>query len=449
MSKYLFQILRGVLRAPANEEGAGGGAAVPPSQDEPAEEVSVTPTSEQAEDMIARRLAENTELSEEDEGAPTGEEAASSEDQPKQTDAQDDALPVAEEQREAFEAMSAEGQQAVRDIMAELADRAEDDVLALTDAQKKALDELSDEDRAAVEDMLDPYLGAREEAEEGEDEDPEKSDFKNLPKWAKKEISDHRKRSREAQSKVAEAEEQVATANKSLKAVQAELDEVRAKRIVPAPTAQNPLSAVEDIDAYEEDIFRLQVWLERHPEGGEYTHPGADQPTTYTDEQIPELKALVQKDLLRNIPRRREYIAAEQKFEGQTRQAFPQLDKEGHWLAKDVNMLYGKLPEVKRYPAHRGALVRQAVGGKLIELFGPKAVEQLDKWIEQAAQGKANPKGKGGRPDLSVSTKPKVRKPLPIVRGSKPRPAPRRSVQSAMEKGGSLEEAEALLAERL
>lgn len=220
-----------------------------------------------------------------------------------------------------------------------------------------------------------------------------------------------------AEQRAAELSERLPTLEQARDELQGSLDELRADRAVPAPTARNPLAAVTalaDLDSAEEALWGMRTQLMSDPTNVQVDDGQGGQ--RYLEEgEAARRIAFIDERLQRFLPRQRELL---QQQEGK-RQAlvdeFPDYAKRGSELQRGVARAIAANPELKANANYHRTALAQAIGERMLQVHGKQAWAQATTKVAPAAK-------------VSQSVKAKNEpKPPPPVRTQA---APRRAAQT-------------------
>lgn len=332
------------------------------------------------------------------------------------------------------------------------------DALLADNAAEAEADESSEADEAEdldgdEEPEDEPEAEAEAADEEPEDEpETEAADVEpDNPLYRLKSIpKEHRKVAREiaqelaarertntqrVQSELAQARDEGRGAQEQLAAREAELQQVRAEKVVAPVTEDNRLAWVQnlqELNSLEREAQEFDDWLDLHlprlqgedPETGEPRR--AHCPFTGTElnlEQAQNRKLAVKHDL-RAVNGRRLYFEQEAASRRQLETAVPAMrDGKSEW-SRAVHDLVAQFPELKRMPNWRTVALAHAIGNKLI-VAAKGDSDRLFSQLDQALKGAAGPaagNGKSAPKPAPADTKPKFprkprARPVPAVRG--------------------------------
>lgn len=324
---------------------------------------------------------------------------------------------------EATEDVAAEGDQGApeRELSLEeiLGGLDEDPIDAVEEATEEAEAEESADEAEEGEETEET-----EEETEAEEGEPTEAKAKGLYRDLKK----TRQRAQEAEAKLSELQAQVA----QVPQLQAALSQLQAAKVVPAPTAQDPLATVQTAEALQEvEAFAQQLkdWIDDNPEGGPCPlFPGRDgQPTEVDEVGLKNLRAKVRADL-RAIPQRRDYLQRKAQTEAMLVKEMPELSDPNHEINLRVNQILASTPELKRLPEHRlgaffyeiGRRVTGATGADVLRFVSE--LQNKPKPSKQAGAQQAPVKRVPVKPGEPVSPKrpPSLRRPA-VVSGNQTR----------------------------
>lgn len=261
---------------------------------------------------------------------------------------------------------------------------------------------------------------SEEEAEEETEEEEEPADLRKLkldPKTRAavqrviaREIGKARGRYKEAEAKVTELTTTVEAAKQEKQEYESLVTELKAAKVVPAPTRQDPLVAHDSLDSLqrlEETSRAFKRWATLHPNGGpcEMIKGNDGQPEHLSAEQVAQLRANVDDDLDVHIPRRRMFLQEDRKYTEQCTALFPQLREKTHELTIATNDILANAPEFKRFPGARMGAVYYELGRRLVEKHQGKA------W--DVATGKFQPSAPAAK--KRVPPRPVKTGPVPVA----------------------------------
>lgn len=254
-----------------------------------------------------------------------------------------------------------------------------------------------------------------EEDDEEEEEDSESDSEEASPKLVK-EVKKLRKRAQEAEAQRGE----LTTENQALKDQVAHL---QAAKVVPTPTAQDPLADVQDVATLTQVREAHQAtldWIEDNAdairdlgEGETLEFPFYQQdgkPVGVSKAQIDRIKQTARSEL-RAVPGREAWLKDRTTYTTALEASFPDLKKAGSQLRKEVDAVFAANPELKRFSRSENIAMAQVIGQGLIQKLGPKAWDYVINLEKPTAKKAAKPKasrvpGVGGqRPTAGAKTK--------------------------------------------
>lgn len=280
---------------------------------------------------------------------------------------------------------------------------------------------------------------AEEEAEEESEDSEDVPDLKKLDpktrevvtKILSREMGKVRAKKREAEAKAAELETSLASVRQEAETIKARAVELEAAKVVPMPTATDPLSqftTAEALTRLENDNRAFRRWATQNPDGGTCPLMRDDdgKPVELNAHQVRNLIANVDDDLDVNIPRRRAYLAENAKYDEQVNTLFPQLKEPHHELSLAVNDVLKNAPELKRFPGARMGAVYYELGRRLVEQHQGKAWEVATRKPAPATPAASK----------RIPVKPERFKPGPVPAAQ----SPARVNKSAPVRNGSLQD---------
>jgi len=330
-------------------------------------------------------------------------------------------------ERIASQEASSTTEEEVEDSSVATADEEEDD------GQPDPGDEPEEQQEQETDEESETETETDEQAEDEEakdDEDPEEDpdiDLKDLDPKARKaaqkviqrEIGKIRSKKQAAEARAAELESKVNGYESETTELKAALSNLEAAKVVPKPTAQDPLSQYtshESLERLEQDERAFSRWVTLNPDGGPCPFVLGDdkKPVELTREQVLSMKATLDEDLAVHIPRRRAFIEADAKYDANTVELFPQLKDKTHALTVAVNDILRNAPEFKRFPGARMGAVYYELGRRMVEAHKGQA------W--DLAVGKPAPAPKPAAQRIPVKGK---HRPAPVPAASSPARVPR------------------------
>ena len=293
------------------------------------------------------------------------------------------------------------------------------------------------EDDAAGDDDSDEDEEDENDSEDEEDEnaDDSKDPFSSIPKEhheaVGKLLSKAKQKERsKSERKIAELEAQAATAEK-VPDLEAQLESVKAQKVVPAPSADSPYAdvmQVEDLGNIESRLWDLKMQLTERPETYKVADAEADGGERYaTDEEVRRAQALVDVRLQRDLPRRREWLAKHTDADGLLRADLPELDDPKSELHQAVNKVLASVPGLKTAPGYRKAALSQVLGEKLLEAKGKDTWKFVQRLVDAGESGK-------GKAESGKKKTPQKKAPPAPPRSKS---APKRPVSKSPGRGGS------------
>lgn len=278
------------------------------------------------------------------------------------------------------------------------------------DAEDSDDEEETEDDPEAEDDEEESEESEEDEEEEETEEEPEE---RGLPKAAIKAIQKARKRAQAAEAELNEAKPR-------LQAMEGELVQLRAAKVVPQATPENPLAEYDDpetLAGFEQRMQDFRDWLDLNPDGGEYTWPNG-QKWEVEPEQVRNYQVQLRRDLERNIPARKEYFAKRAGVDAHLEKLYPVLKDPTHPLSVGINRALAAMPELKRNHTARADALLYTLGAELVTAFRGREGDLLQT-LERLKKGQgASDKGKGKKALRKPAPGVKA-KPVPVVRGSR------------------------------
>jgi len=216
------------------------------------------------------------------------------------------------------------------------------------------------------------------EKEEAESEPAPKPVVMSEDQWpesAKKRVAEEVAKRKDRTDKLTAAEGRVEALETELKTLRGELKS--AQRPV---TAGDPLYDVHDeasLSKAERQFEQLLEFAETHRDGAEDVLVGKDAQGNdvrqdFDEAGITKLKLISEKALRKDIPLRRQYLAAREQLDARAKEIYPQLAEDSSQWSKEAAQLLRIVPELERVPdclvwighalAGRDAMVAQLAG---------------------------------------------------------------------------------------
>lgn len=300
------------------------------------------------------------------------------------------------------------------------------------EADEADSDDSEDEDEDSEEEEE-----SEDEEEEDDDETDENDPFGSIPKEhheaVGKLLSKTKQKERaKSERRIAELEEK-ATAAERVPDLEAQLESVKAQKVVPAASADSPYADVmstEDLGGIENRLWELKTQLIQSPETYKVPDKQAEGGERYaTDEEVRRTQALVDMRLQRDLPRRREWLARHTEADGSLKGDLPEIDDPKSDLHRAVNKVLASVPGLKTTPGYRRTALMQVVGEKLMEAKGKEAWKFVNRLLDASGQEAGNKsqaaKGKKKAP-------PRKAPPAP----PRSKSAPKRPVSKSPGRGG-------------
>jgi len=221
-----------------------------------------------------------------------------------------------------------------------------------------------------------------------------------------------------AEQRATELSERLPTLEQERDELRGSLDELRAARAAPAPTARNPLAAVTslaDLDSAEEALWSMRNKLVSDPTNVQVDDDQGGKRFLQVDEAVQRI-AFIDERLNRFLPRQRELLKQQASNRTALINEFPDYAKRGTELQRSVDRVIAANPELKASADYPGTALAQAIGERMLRAHGKAA------WLY--ATGKAAPPAATVSKTVKAKTEPK---PPPPVRT---RAAPRRATQA-------------------
>lgn len=220
-----------------------------------------------------------------------------------------------------------------------------------------------------------------------------------------------------AEQRAAELSERLPTLEQERDELRGSLDELRAARAAPAPTARNPLAAVTslaDLDSAEEALWSMRTQLVSDPTNVQVDDGQGGQ--RYLEEGEAQRRiAFIDERLQRFLPRQRQLLQQQESGRTALLDEFPDYGKRGSELQRSVSRAIAANPELKASANYHRTALAQAIGEQMLRVHGKQAWAQATTKVAPAATVSKTVKAK---------TEPK---PPPPVRTQA---APRRATQT-------------------
>lgn len=269
-----------------------------------------------------------------------------------------------------------------------------------------------------------------EDGDEGDDAEEPDDGLTEIPEELQPTVGKLLKKTREKErAKVAKRLAELETvANRATEleqtraTLEGELDRVKAAKVVPSPTKQDPFADVttaEDLQSIEDRYWQARQRLVKNPDSIE-VDDGDGGKRYLSDAEVREKLAVVDEHLQRRLPQKRKWLEQHEQFDGQLVQVLPEIDDPKSEISRAVNKVITALPEVKKFPGYRTTALAQVLGNTLISEFGKDALQKL----EELRAAKA---GAGTKPNQPARKKPAaVKKPVRAPKPPQSKPAPPR-----------------------
>lgn len=295
-----------------------------------------------------------------------------------------------------------------------------------SESDEPADEESADEDEAEEDGDAEEDDEEQEEEAEDDESDEDDDDPEGLPPAAYREVKKYRKRAQAAEKELQALKAEIEPLRTSADTVKAEMETLRAQKVVPAPTAEDPMPDVTDMDklnAVASTAQAMSDWLEDNPHGGlcplitDKDGKPVNIPATIENENgetVPNpdfahIRTRVRADL-RAIPGRRQYLEEVAKTDKLLHGTFPELADPKSELSLRLNTVIGNNPELKRRSGYRLGALCYELGRRLIETKGKDALKTIESLKAEAAKPKANKPSKPKGP-VKPSAPPALRKP--------------------------------------
>jgi len=326
------------------------------------------------------------------------------------------------------ESRDEEAQSTPEDEADALEDDAEDSDDANIDDEED--DEDSEEDQSGDEDEGEEDDEEEEDSDSDEDDadDDSPPDFKSIPKEHQQMVgkliaATKQKERAKAERQIAELTEQAESASR-VPDLEAQLESVKAQKVVPAPTGDSPyadLFEAADIEAAERTLWQIKTQLIEDPDNYEINDPQADGGKRYAnDQEVRRAKALVEMRLGRDLPARKAWLARHADADSALKTDLPEIDDPKSPLHRAANKVLAAMPALKTVPGYRKTAAMQVLGQQLIEAKGKDAYSFVERLL----------KSKAGKPKPGTPAK-RANAPKPVPSRS----TPRRSVAASTAQG--------------
>lgn len=202
------------------------------------------------------------------------------------------------------------------------------------------------------------------------------------------------------EQRAAELSERLPTLERERDELQGSLDELRAARAVPAPSARNPLAAVTslaDLDSAEESLWSMRTQLVSDPTNVQVDDGQGGQ--RYLEEgEAARRVAFIDERLQRFLPRQRELLRQQESDRSATIDEFPDYGKRGSELQRGVARVIAANPELKASAHYHRTALAQAIGEQMLRVHGKQAWAQatgkaaVADTVSKPAKAKVEPK---------------------------------------------------------
>lgn len=327
------------------------------------------------------------------------------------------------------------------------ADEAEVEEEETGDNPEAQLEEESEESEEDTEEETeeseeeDPEDTEEESEEEDTEEEEEKFSLKDLPREQRErvqEIINQRVGKITAKQKTAQAEAEKATKlaethEARAKSLEAQVNELAASKIVPAPTRDNPLTTLTTDDALkelEQQAWQFKQWAIQNPDGGECPlFPGKDgEPSQLSAEKTRQMLATVEADLGRHIPQRRAFLKTNAEYDKVATQAFPDLADSKSEFSQAVNSVLRAVPELKAIPGHKLGAAYYEIGRRIFEKHQGNTMQVVSSLLEAKPAAKKESRLQPKKGKVQARPVPAARRPA----ATRNRPSATRSGSETM-----------------
>jgi hypothetical protein len=265
-----------------------------------------------------------------------------------------------------------------------------------------------------------------------DDDGDDDTDVAEIPKEYQAKVGQLLKKTRDkerakVEARVAELEQAAARAQEleqQSQALTGELEQLRAAKAMPAPSADEPFADVTDETALAEVEQRYRAARKRlmtEPDNIQ-VDDGEGGKRYLSEEEVRRELATIDDRLQFDLPKRRQWLANHTQFDRVLSESLPEINDPKSEIARKVNQVIAQLPAVKSLPGYRYVALANVVGNEFIGKFGKEALKVL---AELKAPGaKAPAKAAATKP---AAAKPKAPKP-PKAQAAPARPTTKATI---------------------
>jgi hypothetical protein len=265
----------------------------------------------------------------------------------------------------------------------------------------------SNEDGAEADDSAEDADG--DDATDG-DEDAD-TDVAEIPKELQAKVGQLLKKTRDkerakVEARVAELEQAAARAQEleqQSAALTGELEQLRATKAMPAPSADEPFADVTDDTALAEVEQRYRAARKRlmtEPDNIQ-VDDGEGGKRYLSEEEVRRELATIDDRLQFDLPKRRQWLANHTHYDRVLSESLPEINDPKSEIARKINQVITQLPAVKSLPGYRYVALANVVGNEFISKFGKEALKVLAELKAPVAKAAVKP----------AADKPKAPKP--------------------------------------
>jgi murein DD-endopeptidase MepM/ murein hydrolase activator NlpD len=265
-----------------------------------------------------------------------------------------------------------------------------------------------------------------------DDDGDDDTDVAEIPKEYQAKVGQLLKKTRDkerakVEARVAELEQAAARAQEleqQSQALTGELEQLRAAKAMPAPSADEPFADVTDETALAEVEQRYRAARKRlMTEPDNIQVDDGDGGKRYlSEEEVRRELATIDDRLQFDLPKRRQWLANHTQFDRVLSESLPEINDPKSEIARKVNQVITQLPAVKSLPGYRYVALANVVGNEFISKFGKEALKVLAEL--KAPVAKAPAKAAATKP---AAVKPKAPKP-PKAQAAPARPTAKATI---------------------